>query len=465
MSITRRKFIKNACLAALGLSFLGSLGCMYYKINSQSLKETIIKNLPNSLALNKNIGYLCLDVEKAYFDFPDSCYGLLEDLVKAAKKKINPNKQNEEEILRIIETILTDDFKYEYRRTNHFFQSLLWHNRSIIDEDNLGWKIIKRRENDCDTGSYIYLAIGEALGLPLRVVNVPYHTFIRWYSDKKKIIHLKGGVVVRKEDNIEYPIWICGRLLKAYSDSNIKDYINWDRRYIRSDEDYKEWLHISERSIENGVYLRGLTRKETLANIYTMIGHALRSSEKKHDVGITCYNKALELNPTNTWAFQGKAAILINLKRYKESLKVLELALNLDNLDYFALIRKGEALTGLEEYDKAIEYFERAEEYFYYHPIMEKAKAKAFINKGKVLIKLKKYNKAIECFNSAIEYYNQAKTIYRSFPFMIEREFYGGAFYYKGFILDKKGKRTEAKKYNEKAKNMGFEETETWITL
>jgi tetratricopeptide (TPR) repeat protein len=45
---------------------------------------------------------------------------------------------------------------------------------------------------------------------------------------------------------------------------------------------------------------------------------------KKHEKAIDCFNKAIELNPNNLDAYNGKRCILKNLNKYEEALRKLK---------------------------------------------------------------------------------------------------------------------------------------------
>ncbi len=53
---------------------------------------------------------------------------------------------------------------------------------------------------NCDGYSAIYLAVGEALDLPIQMVRAPAHTFIRWYVDDDEYINWETTKAVEKTD-------------------------------------------------------------------------------------------------------------------------------------------------------------------------------------------------------------------------------------------------------------------------
>src|SRR3989339_1631199 len=106
--------------------------------------------------------------------------------------------------------------------------------------------------------SFIYLSIADALNLPLVAVYAPQHIFVRF------ILNVEG--------------------------------INWETTSARErgNDYYRSWLNISDESIRNGVYLRNLTRQETMAVVYGNRGNAW-VDKGNLDRAIDDYNTAIKL--------------------------------------------------------------------------------------------------------------------------------------------------------------------------
>jgi tetratricopeptide (TPR) repeat protein len=112
----------------------------------------------------------------------------------------------------------------------------------------------------------------------------------------------------------------------------------------------------------------------------------------RHNEAITCYDKALEINPNYINAWGNKGNSLCYLKRYDEGITCYDKALEIDPNNADAWYNKGNSLYYLKRYDEAIEAFDRA---IQTNPNF----VKAWLNKGFSLKKLGKKKDAKECFN------------------------------------------------------------------
>src|SRR3989344_7128988 len=150
----------------------------------------------------------------------------------------------------------------------------------------------KRNKFDCDDFSFIYLAVGEKLNLPLYGVSAPQHLFIRYDKNGK-----------HNSLNLEDSI-------------NNEDF-NWETTYAKicSDEYYKEWLNISEYSIEKKFVLKNLTKLELIALACFNKGNSLYETGG-NDLAIQNYNKAIELDPNDARFHYNKGNSLYNKEEY-----------------------------------------------------------------------------------------------------------------------------------------------------
>ena len=116
--------------------------------------------------------------------------------------------------------------------------------------------------SDCDTASFMYLAVGEALNLPLFLVEVPKHNFVRWY----------------------------------YSDT---DYQNWETMYgtPRTDQVYISGYGIPQASIDNGAFLTKMPRSATIGYCHCIVAMGFEKQKNYKDaqleyrIGIKTYTK------------------------------------------------------------------------------------------------------------------------------------------------------------------------------
>jgi len=97
---------------------------------------------------------------------------------------------------------------------------------------------------DCDTVSFLYVAIGEALDLPIALVEVPSHNFVRWYLTERS-------------------------------------YLNWETVHaiVRSDHDFQRDYRIPAAAIEKGTFLARMSRENVLGYGHCIVAADL---EKQH---------------------------------------------------------------------------------------------------------------------------------------------------------------------------------------
>ncbi len=59
---------------------------------------------------------------------------------------------------------------------------------------------------DCDLGSLIYLSIAEAFGLPIRMVEVPQHNFVRWHFSETSYLNWDTNYGFDRYSDAEYAV-------------------------------------------------------------------------------------------------------------------------------------------------------------------------------------------------------------------------------------------------------------------
>ena len=120
---------------------------------------------------------------------------------------------------------------------------------------------------------------------------------------------------------------------------------------------------------------------------------------------IVYYNKAIELDPNNSAAYNNRGNAKKDLVQYEEALKDYNKAIELDHNNSAAYYNRGSLKINLEEYKEAIKDFNKAIEldhnYLY-----------AYNNRGNVKYKLGQYEEAIKDYNRAIELDNNDSIAY-----------------------------------------------------
>ena len=125
-----------------------------------------------------------------------------------------------------------------------------------------------------------------------------------------------------------------------------------------------------------------------LGNIYEKLA--------KHEEAIGSYDKAIEIDPDNVYAWNNKGTALGELGRHDEALKCFDKILEIDPENAHAWNNKGVALGRLSRYDEALECFSKAIE-------IDPNNARIWSNKGATLGELGRYDEALRCYDKAIE--------------------------------------------------------------
>lgn len=179
------------------------------------------------------------------------------------------------------------------------------------------------------------------------------------------------------------------------------------------------------------------------------------AGERSYEEALQAYDKAIQINPDHTGAWDGKALALKSLalseddpEKFNESLKAYDTSIELYNRrieanpqDINALYYKGLALTGRALTMKAgeglnissdkedrVRYFEEAIDAYDRAIEIDPKYVTAWKNKGNVLYSLGRYNESLEALDKAIEIVPE----------------YGLAWYSKGLALGELGRYDEA---------------------
>jgi len=189
-------------------------------------------------------------------------------------------------------------------------------------KDNLLLSVgIARKQIDCDNYCALYVAIAEVMKIPLVPVYAPDHSFVRYY----------------------------------FSDGS---FLNWEPTQGKSlpDSFYVKAKGIAQPSIEKGVYLKALSRKEFVAVEYNNIGAHLIMAKKLREA-VTYLSAAIAFYPAFSSAWHNRGSARLALAMLPEARSDLETAVGLDPLRATSRTALGDAYSDLREYQKAVQHY------------------------------------------------------------------------------------------------------------
>lgn len=122
-----------------------------------------------------------------------------------------------------------------------------------------------------------------------------------------------------------------------------------------------------------------------------------KGSFDRYEETLKCFKKVIEIDPNNTEAWNGMAGVYSSLKKYSEEDTCYNKAIEIDptNID---------AWLGKENYDEAIRCIDKL-------IAINPNDTEAWIGKGNILSLLEKDEEAIICYEKAIECYNKILTM------------------------------------------------------
>jgi|ERR1035437_7521702 tetratricopeptide (TPR) repeat protein len=111
----------------------------------------------------------------------------------------------------------------------------------------------------------------------------------------------------------------------------------------------------------------------------------------KYDKAIKAYDKPIEINPQDSYAWDGKGLALIQLNKYNEAIKAFDKAIETNSQNSMIWYNKGNVLYNQTKFDEAIKAYDKAIEINPQDPI-------AWESKGFALDKLNRSDEAIKAF-------------------------------------------------------------------
>jgi tetratricopeptide (TPR) repeat protein len=247
-------------------------------------KELSSDNIINHLLLVESRLSTNEDVRKAY--------DKINEIVAKAKEKVK-GIENPKDMLKTVYLMLKKDFRISFKSQDN----------ALFIDNLLRGKRGKRGALDCDTSTFLFLAVAHELKWPLHAVNSREHTFMRW--------------------------------------DNGKDTFNFDYGEVFPDIFYEEWIN-EETAIKNGVYLRSLSQDETVGLFYGNRGYAeqIGGNIKR---AIEDYTEAIRLNSKIPDVYSNRGFAKYESGDYEGAVEDCTKAISLDSKAAKTYLVRGQA--------------------------------------------------------------------------------------------------------------------------
>ncbi len=113
----------------------------------------------------------------------------------------------------------------------------------------------------------------------------------------------------------------------------------------------------------------------------------------KSEEAITCFDKALKLNPNETNALYNKGNVLVKLGKFGDAMNAYQRLLNIDSRSVNVWVGKGNLHCYQDEYSEAVDCYDHALN-------IDSNLGYAWYNKGQALLRIDRSN-ARYCFDKA----------------------------------------------------------------
>jgi tetratricopeptide (TPR) repeat protein len=267
---------------------------------------------------------------------------------------------------------------------------------------------------DCDMSSYIYVAVGEAMDLPIKAVKAPDHMLVKWVFPNNEEI---GYWETTNEEGTDIP-----RLITRHK--------------------------ISDWELENKISPKTMGNRELEAFTYFRLGELARK-EKRYVDALALFEKALEVDPKNLDVYVSRGVLFKNKGDWTRALKEYRKVLDIfpdhpdANTNYGSYwLHKGDHDKAIEYYNKSISALPSNKVYRYIRGLAYQRKkdhqravedftkaieldggyAEAYGARGASFMQTGKYNKALGDLSKAIELDPGKPTYYYTRGFIYQRK-------------------------------------------
>lgn len=306
--IDRRSFVQAvvSATALLASGSLGITGCATRWAKHRRPQKTRYNTIAHEM----------LDIEQEHRRKSNS-YDVLDSFIDVARNVLSTERglrdQDERLAKLTLETIgkLLDVFGFSYKKTALLTDAL------------------DSRQIDCDGYSFLYLAVGEVMGFPIKMVRAPAHTFVRWH----------------------------------FTDSH---YINWETTVKGvKDDQYYVIAHKIDQSTFGISSMRSLdvidNREQILANAFVNSGVEWLKM-MKFERAIDRFDDAMERDPYYEAPYYNKGLVYYHLGDMGNAITWCEKAVSLNPNHMKSHAVLGTAYLELKERDKARMHFKRVQE-------------------------------------------------------------------------------------------------------
>lgn len=210
---------------------------------------------------------------------------------------------------------------------------------------------------DCDTSSFVVIAVAHEMGWPVWLVDLPGHVFVRW-------------------------------------DDGIGTRFNMDFGRTLEDSYYIEEYGVVPKALSDEIYMKKLDLNEMRSRFFSNMGNA-KSHLGRHEEAIKDYDESISLDPKNAHAYLNRAVSKGELGRYEEEIEDCNEVIRLDPGNAIAFFNRGNAKSSMGRNEEAIKDYDESIR-------LDPKNASVFINRGVSKSELGWHEEEMKDYNEAI---------------------------------------------------------------